>query len=223
MSKQYWNRRSFLSVLPTILACAGTKDSTDTGVEECEEHPSIQSLEDGSDLSVPVFTNNPFSLGVASGGILADRIILWTRIAPEPFSETTVGGVEEESVPVRWEIALDDSFQDIVGSGIVATRSELAHAVHIDAGGLVSSTWYWYRFFVGDWESPVGKTRTSPCLDEQVDSLRFATTSCHRYEDGYFTGLDDLVEQNVDIVFQLGDYIYEYGPADGIRTVWDPL
>lgn len=223
MYKQHWNRRSFLSALPTVLACAGTKTNTDTGLEECEEHLSIQSLEDGSNLSVPEFANNPFSLGVASGGMLSDRVILWTRIAPDPFSESTVGGVEEESVPVRWEIALDDAFQNVVDSGVVATRSELAHAVHIDAGGLESSTWYWYRFFVGDWESPVGKTRTSPCRHEAVDSLKFATTSCHRYEDGYFTGLADLAEQNVDLVFQLGDYIYEYGPADGIRTIWDPL
>lgn len=223
MSSFNWNRRHFLSALPTILACGGSKDTTDTAIEECEENPSIQSLEDGSQLSEPSFSVNPFTLGVASGGILPDRVILWTRIAPEPFSEAAVGGVEEASVPVRWEIALDEDFQNIVDSGIVATRAELAHAVHIDAGGLESSTWYWYRFFVGEWESAVGKTRTAPCSFEKVESLRFATTSCHRYEDGYFTGLADLAQQNVDIAFQLGDYIYEYGPAEEVRTVWDPL
>ena len=128
MSTFNWNRRHFLSALPTILACGGSKDNTDTGIEECEEHPSIQSLEDGSQLPEPNFSVNPFTLGVASGRVLPDRVILWTRIALEPFSEVTVGGVEEASVPVRWEIALDENFQNIVDSGIVATRADLAHA-----------------------------------------------------------------------------------------------
>ena len=221
MSKLNWNRRHFLLSLPTALACTASKENPDT--EECESHSSIQQLEDGQGLPVPLFSKDPFSLGVASGGVLSDRVILWTRIAPEPFSETYIGGVEIDSVPVRWEIARDESFAEIVGSGTVATRADLAHAVHIDAGELEPSTWYWYRFFVGDRESPTGKTRTAPCSSSHVDTLRFATTSCHRYEDGYFTGLADIAQQNVDIVFQLGDYIYEYGPADEVRTVWDPM
>ena len=208
--------------LPSVVACTSTKGTNDSE-EECIENPSISLLEDGSALSVPTFTEDPFSLGVASGGILSDRVILWTRIAPDPFSEDFIGGVEVDSVPVVWEISTDEDFVDILNTGVVATRSNLAHAVHIDVGGLAENQWYWYRFSVGEWVSPVGKTRTTPCPSSSATSLRFATTSCHRYEDGFFTGLGHLAEQEPDVVFQLGDYIYEYGPVSDVRTIPEPV
>ena len=220
MSSFRWSRRSVLSALPTMFACATTKSEDDL---ICVENEGLSLLSDGSALDVPVFASNPFTLGVASGGILSDRVILWTRIAPDPFSTAFVGGVEVDSIPVKWEIAKDEYFSTIVGSGVVATRTDLAHAVHIDAGDLEPDSWYWYRFSVGDWVSPVGKTRTAPCAAASVASLRFATTSCHRYEHGFFTGLADLAEQTPDVVFQLGDYIYEYGEVEDVRAVPEPI
>ncbi|CAN0596762.1 unnamed protein product, partial [Laminaria digitata] len=35
--------------------------------------------------SAPVFRNDPFSLGVASGEPTSDGFVLWTRLAPNPL------------------------------------------------------------------------------------------------------------------------------------------
>ena len=42
-----------------------------------------------------------FALGVASGDPLPDGIVLWTRLT----------GLSETSVPVEWEITLDERFR----------------------------------------------------------------------------------------------------------------
>jgi alkaline phosphatase D len=76
--------------------------------------------------------------------------------------------------------------------------------------GLESARWYWYRFRVGEYDSPAGRTRTAPAAGASFDSLRFAFASCQRFEHGLFTSYRDLAQQDVDLVVHLGDYIYEY-------------
>ncbi len=74
--------------------------------------------------------------------------------------------------------------------------------------------WYWYQFRVGSEESPVGRTRTAPDLDAPNERLDFAFASCQHYEQGYFTSLRHLSEEDIDFVVHLGDYIYEYEGID---------
>ena len=38
-------------------------------------------------LAQPVFQNYPFSLGIASEEPSADRLVLWTRVAPAPYEQ----------------------------------------------------------------------------------------------------------------------------------------
>src|SRR5688572_12916542 len=109
------------------------------------------------------FDKYPFSLGVASGDPLPDRVVLWTRLAPEPLAG---GGMEpNEDVNVRWEVSADESFRRIVRIGSVTAEFENAHSVHVDVRGLEPDRWYWYRFRVrsgSGWiESPAGRTRTA--------------------------------------------------------------
>lgn len=61
-----------------------------------------------------VFSGYPFELGVASGDSLADGVVLWTRLAPEPLNG---GGMPDQDVSVRWEVASDEGFSNIVQSG----------------------------------------------------------------------------------------------------------
>ena len=72
----------------------------------------------------------------------------------------------------------------------------------------------------GDAVSPVGRTRTMPAPDQMPDSLRFAVTSCQNYEQGLFTAYQQMQRDEVDLVFHLGDYIYEYkaGKNGDVRT-----
>src|SRR5262245_14223582 len=67
----------------------------------------------------PRFTGYPFTLGVASGAPTPDRVVLWTRLAPEPLAG---GGVREESVVMRWEEATGDAIRRGVQVGTVDKR-----------------------------------------------------------------------------------------------------
>ncbi|MCW9707681.1 alkaline phosphatase D family protein [Fodinibius salsisoli] len=149
----------------------------------------------------------PFQLGVASGDPLPDGVVLWTRLAPEPL--TIGGGMESEPREVQWEIAEDDSFNNIVKSGTAIAKSQWAHSVHIEVEGLQPNREYYYRFKAGSEVSPVGRTKTTPAANEMVSQLNFAFASCQNYASGYYTAYDHMINEDLDVVFFLGDYIYE--------------
>ncbi len=169
----------------------------------------------------PVFRHYPFSLGVASGDPTATGVVLWTRIAPEPYLG---GGMPNQAVPVQWELANDEDMEDIIQQGETIAAPELGHSVHIEVEGLEPRREYFYRFLVGSEDSPVGRTKTLPAPGAPVDSLRFGVAGCQRYEDGFFTAFEHLAGENLDFVFHYGDYIYEYRhtvPADRATMVRD--
>jgi alkaline phosphatase D len=153
-----------------------------------------------------------FSLGVASGDPEPDSIVLWTRLAPDPING---GGMPPLPVRVEWEVASDDRMSKLVRSGHTDALPEWAHSVHVEVDGLEPDRWYWYRFRVGDEQSPVGRTRTLPRAGASVRRLRFAFASCQYYEAGFFTALRHLAEEDLDLAFHLGDYIYEGRGSQG--------
>jgi alkaline phosphatase D len=51
--------------------------------------------------------------------------------------------------------------------------------------------------------------------------LRFAFASCQNYEQGLFTAYEQMARDDVDLVFHLGDYIYEYAGKDNWFVTWD--
>ncbi|MFF8883370.1 alkaline phosphatase D family protein [Streptomyces flaveolus] len=166
-------------------------------------------------------TKDPFTLGVASGDPLPDSVLLWTRLAPEPFLED--GGMGTERVAVEWEVALDDYFAGVLFRGTADAHAEYAHSVHVDVTGLTPGTEYYYRFRTGSWISPMGRTRTAPRPGSDASALRLAAVACQAYQDGYYTVLGHVAEDDVDVVFHLGDYLYEYAvnPAGGERRYTD--
>ncbi len=162
--------------------------------------------------------SNPFTLGVASGDPDSQSVVLWTRLAPDPL--VPGGGMENQFVPVAWEIADDDQMKSIVGRGSEVASPQLGHSVHVEVQGLRPDRWYWYRFRVGDFESQIGRTRTMPSSNAMPRSVRFAVTSCQNYEQGLFTAYEQMLLDQVDLVLHLGDYIYEYeaGTKGKVRT-----
>lgn len=44
--------------------------------------------------------------------------------------------------------------------------------------------------------------------------MTFAFASCQQYEHGYYTAYKHMAKEKLDLVFHLGDYIYEYGPNE---------
>ncbi|MEU5725628.1 alkaline phosphatase D family protein [Micromonospora sp. NPDC047738] len=149
----------------------------------------------------------PFTLGVASGDPLADSVILWTRLAPEPLAVGS--GMPPKKVPVHWQVAHDEAFTQIVREGEVFALPEYNHSVRVDVQGLAPDRWYFYRFRCGPELSPVGRTRTLPAAGAQVNSFTISHASCQTWQTGYFTAYRYLAQDDIDLVVHLGDYIYE--------------
>jgi alkaline phosphatase D len=151
-------------------------------------------------------SGDPFTLGIASGDPGPGRVVLWTRLAPDPLHG---GGMPDDDVDVVWEVATDDAFTDVVAQGTITAEARYAHSVHavaeLDAG------WHHYRFRVGQYTSPVGRTQVAP---GSADRAVFASASCQNYQDGFYTAHRDLAAQEPDFVMWLGDYIYESGAAE---------
>ena len=162
--------------------------------------------------SRPSLADDPFQLGVAAGDPTSDGGVLWTRLAPRPLEPE--GGMSGLRVVVGWEVAEDDRFARIVQRGRAAAAPELSYSVHVDVTGLQPDRWYFYRFTAGDAVSPVGRLRTAPAAGA-LSPLRLAAASCQHWEQGLFTAYAHMAREELDLVAHLGDYVYEYGGAEG--------
>ncbi len=189
-------RRAFLGGVAAagLAACSG-------GSQESSPSSTTEPLP-----ATPRLSGDPFTLGVASGDPLPDGVTLWTRLAPDPLDAASM---PETDVPVAWEVAADEDFDDVVQSGTLVTGPALAHSVHVDVRDLEPAQPYWYRFTVGQYDSPVGRTLTAPAADSSPERLRFAIANCQAYQSGYYTPYPHLADEDVEFVVFLGDYIYE--------------
>lgn len=151
----------------------------------------------------------PFTLGVASGEPGTNSLLIWTRVLPAEFDPVAL---HPAPVRVRWEVADDEAFSRIVRSGQAMALPERAHTLHIEVEQLAADRWYHFRFHAGAFTSPVGRGRTLPAAGE-LRTLRFGLASCQHYESGYFAAHRHLAAEAADLVWFVGDYIYEYGPA----------
>ena len=162
------------------------------------------------------FDKNPFLLGVASGSPTDRSIVLWTRLIDDNLFSS---GLSNSPIEVKWEIAKDRQFTQIIQSGLSLAVPALAYSVHAEVNQLPANQWFFYRFQVGGQMSAVGRTRTLPAPSQVVEQLKLAYASCQHYEHGYFTAYQFMRTEDVDLLMFLGDYIYEYGPGrKGVRT-----
>ena len=150
----------------------------------------------------------PFTLGVASGDPAPDGFVIWTRLAPEPLAPDGSGGISGV-IPVRWEVAADAAMRRIVARGVARADDVFAHSVHVEVAGLRPGRPYWYRFEALGERSPVGRAITTPAPGQATDRLRMAFASCSHWELGWFSAYRHMAEEAPDLVFFLGDYIYE--------------
>ncbi|MEU6265532.1 alkaline phosphatase D family protein [Saccharopolyspora shandongensis] len=165
---------------------------------------------------------SPFSLGVASGDPLPSGVVLWTRLAPNPLAEDGLGGMSDRIVPVQWQVATDEQFRHVVADGTEMARPESAHSVHVELDRLEPATDYFYRFRVDGELSPVGRTKTAPRFGARLDRFAFAFASCQNYPAGHFSAYSHMVEEDLDLVAFLGDYIYESGAKGTIGRAHVP-
>ncbi|WP_182345772.1 alkaline phosphatase D family protein [Tomitella gaofuii] len=205
-------RRSFLTWSALVGAAAFTPAMLSG--PDAAAAPATGSLGSAGSLG----GGDPFALGVASGDPLPDSVILWTRVTTDPL--VPGGGVPPVPVPVDWEVARDERFRDVVARGSDVALPAAAHSVHVDVRGLEPWRRYFYRFRALGQVSPVGRTRTAPAAGADVGAMAFAWASCQAWYQGYYTAYADMAEQDLDVVFHLGDYIYEYDlPEDSVRPL----
>ncbi|MEH6943090.1 alkaline phosphatase D family protein [Bacillus sp. JJ722] len=164
--------------------------------------------------AAPQFTDNPFTLGVASGDPLPDSVVLWTRLALNPLAEDGNGGMGKKYVPVQWEISQNENFKNIIQSGTEVAGPELGHSIHAEVFGLKPETEYYYRFKVGNMISQIGRTKTAPRYNANLNNLSFAIASCQAWVEGRYAAYKNMVEEDLDFVLHLGDYIYEKGDTE---------
>lgn len=202
-------RRRFLTVTGAAAALAFATNLPTAGTASAAE------------LDARKIADDPFTLGVASGDPLPGSVLLWTRLAPSPYEPGN--GLPNERVTVQWELAHDARFRRIVRRGSVTAHPEFNHSVHVEVGDLDAARTYYFRFRAGKWISDTGRTRTAPAAGSKVSSLTLAAVSCQAYHDGYFTPYKHLAEDDVDVVFHLGDYLYEYAvnSVGGARNYTD--
>jgi len=141
-----------------------------------------------------------FSYGVASGDPLVDRVILWTH--------AKYNGADD-AVALKWEVATDGAFANIVVSGTASATADSGFTVKVDATGLNADTEYFYRFRHNKRRSLVGRTRTLPT--GSVAEVRLAVFSCANYPAGFFNAYAEAAKSDAQFAIHLGDYLYEYG------------
>ncbi|MEW2323117.1 alkaline phosphatase D family protein [Streptomyces griseoincarnatus] len=154
-----------------------------------------------------------FLHGVASGDPLPDGVLLWTRVTPTP--DALPGSGAGPDTEVRWTVARDRTFTDVVAQGTVLATAASDHTVKADVRGLRPATDYWFRFSAGGADSSAARTRTAPAADASVAGLRLGVVSCANWEAGHFAAYRHLAARgDLDAWLHLGDYIYEYGTGD---------
>ncbi len=191
-------RRAFLvaAVAAAVAACSddGSTASPGTTTTTSATTTSGPPIELSAD---------PFTLGVASGDPLPDRVVLWTML--------TGDSLPDADLPVTWEIGTDAQLDDIVATGTAPAVAALGYSVHVDATDLEPDTEYFYRFRIGDYETEPARTHTFAAPGTMPERFRFAFSSCQNWEQGYYAAYRDAVEQDdIDAFVFLGDYIYEY-------------
>jgi alkaline phosphatase D len=141
--------------------------------------------------------------------------VLWTRLLTNPLEPALT---LNENVPVQWEVAEDENFDRIARKGTAMATPALAHSVHVEVAELKPARQYWYRFTADGHRSPAGQFRTAPPAGELPRQFRFAFASCQQWTQGLWTAYRHMVDEDLDLVIHLGDYIYERSSRGDVRA-----
>lgn len=159
--------------------------------------------------ATPRFPSTPFTLGVSSGFPTHDSVVLHTRLALDPLAEDGLGGMPPEDVPLRWELARDEQFHQVIRKGGMVTTPARAHSARVVVGGLDPARDYFYRFIAGGASSLTGRTRTLPAPHHEPGEFHIALASCQHLEHGHWAALRHMANSAPDLMVHVGDYIYE--------------
>ncbi|ARP82670.1 metallophosphatase [Bordetella genomosp. 8] len=194
---------SFLTVsvamTGTLTACGGGSDDDDDGGGQA-----------GNGNNPPPDNGNPpppstsFAHGVASGDPKPDSIILWTRVD---------GDNGTDPVKLTVQMATDDTFSKLLVNDTIEADPSFDYTVRHKVIGLDPATSYFYRFVMGGTNSTTGRTKTAPAEGAGVAQLKFGFISCQDWNANHWAAFSEMLNEDLDFVVHLGDYIYETLPA----------
>lgn len=170
--------------------------------------------------AAPRLRRNPFRLGVASGEPGPGGFVIWTRLATRPLAEDGRGGIPRRTYSVRFQVATDPGFRNVVREGRAKATPTLGHSARVVVNGLSPGREYWYRWRIHGHVSQVGRAVTAPAPHHTPALLKVVAMSCSNFATGYFTAYRHAADEGADLMVHLGDYIYETGPRSvDIRPV----
>ena len=164
-----------------------------------------------------------FPQSVASGDPKSDGALLWTRVVPGAADDIAIGSTAANfSVKLRITSADNAAF---IGSstaltGTIEAEADVPVYAYYDnslrhrISALKPATTYYYQFTAGDNRSKVGRFKTAPAAEADVDTLKFAFMACQDWSVNHWAGMTALVQEDLDFIVHLGDYIYEAVGAD---------
>lgn len=223
------DRRSFLRKTVIQTGALITASSALSGLSGCmgggEDGPAITPLPatfPGSSTPLPdtpaASGGYKFPQSVASGDPKSDGAVLWARIVPAAADDVATSA-SAGNFQVKLRISSADN------SALLGSSAALGGAVDAEAdvpvyafydntlrhkvSGLKPATVYYYQFTAGDSRSKVGRFKTAPAADADIDALKFAFITCQDWSVNHWAGLDSLAQEDLDFIVHLGDYIYE--------------
>ena len=160
-----------------------------------------------------------FPHGVASGDPQPSSVMLWTRVS---------GG--DGAVALKLEVSTSERFGELAIMKTIEASEASDYTVRVLCEDLAPNTVYYYRFRAGTETSRVGRTRTAPERDAEVD-VRFVWVSCQDYSANFYGSYRQLLNDDeklapadqVQFVLHLGDFIYETRNASFMQALNDDL
>lgn len=209
--RQFLHRSGFLTLsvaLGGLPGCGGDGGSAPTDTPSPDTLPPLAT---GSAWKFPQ--------SLASGDPTPGGVVLWTRVVPSTADDVLTASTASD-FSIRLIVSASDnasllgSNQALGGSYVVDARIPVLarwdHTVRNKVTGLQPATTYYYQFVAGELRSRVGRFRTAPAIDADVDSLRFAFITCQDWTVNHWAGFEEIAQnESLDLIVHLGDYIYE--------------
>ena len=156
---------------------------------------------------------DPFSLGVASGDPT-----LTALCCGRDSRRSAIGG----GMPARRAGAVVRRR----GRGSAVMRRgvappDWAHSLHVEVAGLArtAGTGFLHQ---RRRRQPAGRSRTLPLAGAPASRLRLAVASCQHFEQGYFSAYRHMLDDDLDFIVHVGDYIYEGSWGAQVRRHGSP-
>jgi alkaline phosphatase D len=161
----------------------------------------------GSDSSGSASPRNAFTFpsGVASGDPKDTSVVFWTRCNRTALDTGSGSG----SISLRLEVSPTSTFDALIASVTLSASSTYDYTTRAKVTGLAPNTRYYYRFISGLDISPVGETKTAPAVGTTNDQVKFAWMTCQDWSVNHWGAMELLVQEDLDFVVHMGDYIYE--------------